>query len=117
MTMQPLNLQYLFLVPVGLGLAFMLWVLWNFTVQLSRRNDPTEKRSVILIRVGERYALVGRGKRNPRLKFESLSHGISGSGASPSHPVSREYFQTLGDRTPGVRLRQKPSSTIQGAHK
>jgi hypothetical protein len=88
MTMQPLNLQYLFLVPVGLGLAFMLWVLWNLTRELAYRDDSTEKQPTISIRVGERYALAAQEKRNPRSKFEPLSHGVSDSGAKPHQRVA-----------------------------
>jgi len=30
------DLYYLFLIPLGFALAFMLWVLWNFTKQRKR---------------------------------------------------------------------------------
>jgi len=33
------DLDYLFLIPLGLGLAFMLWVLWNLTRQLKRKRS------------------------------------------------------------------------------
>jgi hypothetical protein len=39
------DLNYLFLLPVAAALAFMIWVLWNVTMQLrpekrSARNEP-----------------------------------------------------------------------------
>jgi hypothetical protein len=30
------DLAYLFLIPLALGLVFMVWVLWNLTKQLNR---------------------------------------------------------------------------------
>ena len=36
--MQTPSLQYLFLLPIGLGVAFMSWVLWNLTKQLAYRT-------------------------------------------------------------------------------
>ena len=117
MTMQPSILQYLFLAPVGLGLAFMLWVLWNLTKQLSQRNGSTEKQPMISIRVGERYSGDRQLQRNTRLGFEPQSRGISESRARPGHSALREDFQTPGAPTLGMGLRWRPSSTIRGAHR
>ena len=50
--------HYLFLIPVGLALAFMLWVLWSLTRQLSNNSEPSQKQPMISIRVGDRYSEV-----------------------------------------------------------
>jgi hypothetical protein len=115
--MQTPSLQYLFLLPIGLGLAFMFWVLWNLSRQLAYRDDSTEKQLIISIRVGERYSLGRQMQRSPRSEFEVPSPRVSDSGAKPSRSLSPEYFQTPGVPTLGMGLRQKSSSTIQGAHR
>jgi hypothetical protein len=49
-------LYFLLLVSIGLGLAFMLWVLWNLTKQLAHQNEPIDKQPMISIRVGKPYS-------------------------------------------------------------
>lgn len=56
-TMELSNLQFLFLIPVGLSLAFMLWVLWSLTKELAHQNSSIDKQPMISIRVGDRYSL------------------------------------------------------------
>ncbi len=115
--MQTPSLQYLFLLPIGLGVAFMSWVLWNLTKQLAYRNDSTEKQPIVSIRVGERYSPGRHAQRNPRSESEPRSPWASDSGARPSRSVSQESFQTPGVPTLGMGLRRKSNSTIQGAHR
>jgi hypothetical protein len=50
-------LTVLFLIPLGLALAFLLWVLWNLTEQLSSRRDSAAKQPMISIRVRDPYAM------------------------------------------------------------
>jgi hypothetical protein len=100
-------LHYLFLIPVGLALAFMVWVLWSLTEQLAHRNESTDKQPMISIRVGDRYALGTQPQRTPR----------SDSGARPGYSASPESFRTPSAPTLGMGLRRMSSSTIQGAHK
>jgi hypothetical protein len=101
------GLHYLFLIPVGLALAFMFWVLWSLTEQLAHRNESTDKQPVISIRVGDRYSLGTVSQRAPR----------SDSGVRPGYGASREYSQPPSAPTLGMGLRRMSSSTIQGAHK
>lgn len=104
-TMQLTALQLLFLVPLGLALAFMLWVLWSLTEQLSHRNKSIDKQPMISIRVGDRYALGTLPQRTPG----------SVSGARPGYSSARESSRTQGAPTPDTGIKGKSSSTIQGA--
>jgi hypothetical protein len=101
------GLHYLFLIPVGLALAFMLWVLWSLTEQLVHRNESTDKQPMISIRVGDRYSLGAQPQRTLR----------SDSGARPGYSALREYSQPLSAPTLGMGLRRMSSSTIPRAHK
>jgi hypothetical protein len=101
------GLHYLFLIPVGLALAFMLWVLWSLTEQLAHRNESTDKQPMISIRVGGRYSLGAQPQRVPKSDF----------GARPGYSASREYSPPPSAPTLGMGLRRMPSSAIQGARK
>lgn len=35
---QASDVDYLFLIPLGLSITFMVWVLWNLTRQLKRKT-------------------------------------------------------------------------------
>ena len=106
-TMHLTGLHYLFLIPVGFALAFMLWVLWSLTKQFAHSSESTGKQPMISIRIGERHSLGAQPQWTPR----------SDSGARPGYRASRESLQTPIAPTLGMGLRRMSSSTIQGAHK
>ena len=104
------GLHYLFLIPVGLALAFMLWVLWSLTQQLAHRDESTDKQPMISIRVGDRYSL---GTQPARTRGSDHAPRM----ARPGYTASREYSQPAIAPTLGMSLRRMSSSTIQGARK
>ena len=116
-TMHLTSLQYLFLVPVGLGLAFMFWALWNFTDQLAHRNDSTDKQPKISIRVEEQYALGRQPPGTPRSEVAPQLARVSDSGVRTGYQGSRQSFQTPSAPTLGIGLRRTSSSSIPGAHR
>ncbi len=61
------TLHYLFLIPVGLALAFLLWFLWSVTKQLSHHGDSTAKQPTISIRASDRYTIRGLPARTETL--------------------------------------------------
>ena len=46
-----LSPEYLILLPILLGIAFMLWVLWNLTMELKPRRHSAADQRTITIRV------------------------------------------------------------------
>ena len=116
-TMHLTSLHLLFLIPVGLALAFMLWVLWNLTQQLAHRDESTDKQPMISIRVGDRYPSGTQPTRTRGSDHVSRMARESHTGARPGYSASREYFQPASAPTLGMGLRRMSSSTIQGARK
>ncbi len=108
------SLHYLFLIPVGLALAFMLWVLWSLTKQLTHRNESPQKQPMISIRVADRYSLGMQPQRSPRSDVTRLAPRVSDSAARPGYSASREYFQTPSAPILGIGLRRMSSSTTPG---
>ncbi len=108
------SLDYLFLIPVGLALAFMLWVLWSLTNQLAHRNESTQKQPMISIRVGDRYSLGMQAQRAPGSDVMSRVTRVSDSAARPGFSASREYIHTPSAPTLGIGLRRMSSSTTPG---
>lgn len=113
-TMHLTSLHYLFLIPVGLALAFMLWVLWSLTRQLAHGNESTQKQPMISIRVGDRYSLGILPQRTPRPDVTPRASRVSDSAARPGYSASREHFQTTSAPTLGMSLRPMSSSTTPG---
>ena len=52
-------LTVLFLIPLGLALAFLMWVLWSVTQELSSHPESTQKQRMISIDVPDPYAMRG----------------------------------------------------------
>lgn len=63
-------LDYLPLIPFILAIAFMLWFLWNVTVQLKRSRSP-QHQTTIPIEVVTRYKLESPILRMRRLDIQS----------------------------------------------
>jgi hypothetical protein len=99
--MYPTTLHYLFLIPVGLALAFLLWFLWSVTRQLSSHRDSSEKQPVIPIQVSDRYTMQGlpaRTETAPR-PLRNLNTETN-YGSSPAREYTRmPYAPTLGMRS------------------
>gem|GEM_PF-4533846 len=108
------SLHYLFLIPVGLALAFMFWVLWSLTQQLAYRNESTDKQPLISIRVGDRYSLGTQMGRTPR---PDAAFRLARVQSEPRHgsSASREYSHAQSVPTLGMGLRRMSSSANPGA--
>ena len=63
----------LFLIPVGFSLAFLLWVLWNLTKQLSS-HDSTQTQPMISIQVSDRYTMRGLPERAETVPWPTRNH-------------------------------------------
>jgi hypothetical protein len=96
------TLHYLFLSPVGLALAFLLWFLWSVTKQLSGRRDSSEKQPMISIQVTDRYTMQGlpaRPELAPRRPVRNVN-AETNYGSSPALEYTRmPYAPTLGMRS------------------
>jgi hypothetical protein len=108
-------LHYLFLIPVGLALAFMFWVLWSFTQHLGHRKESTDKQPMISIRVSDRYSLGTQMQRTPRPETASRLARVSDSESRLGSSASRKYSRTQSVPTLGMGFRRMSSSTIPGA--
>jgi hypothetical protein len=101
-TMHLTTLHYLFLSPVGLALAFLLWFLWSVTKQLSGRRDSSEKQPMISIQVTDRYTMQGlpaRPELAPRRPVRNVN-AETNYGSSPALEYTRmPYAPTLGMRS------------------
>jgi len=111
------SLHYLLLIPVGLGLAFMLWVLWSVSGQLTKRRVPPEKRQpVISVGVRDRYSL---DRPAPPLRSVQVAppvvQGTEPSGAR-GHSAPREYSY-VPPPTLGMGFRSTSSSTVRGVRR
>ena len=105
------SLHYLFLIPLGLALAFLLWVLWSVTRQLAKGGSAPEKQpTTISVRVRDRYTLdvpttpartAQVGPPVVRGHESSVAHG-------PSAP--REFSRVLSPPTLGMGFRPASSS-------
>lgn len=51
------SLHFLFLIPAGLALAFLFWVLWSVTGQLRKEDTQPGSQPMVSIRVRDRYSL------------------------------------------------------------
>jgi hypothetical protein len=110
-------LHYLFLIPVGLALAFLLWVLWNLTTQLSGRKPADNGQPMISVGVRDRYSI---GVPSPRRQRpEATPAAPRGSRPEPSqmHSAPREFTWTPSAPVLGTGLRQASSSTGRGVRR
>ena len=104
MTMHLTGLHLLFLIPVALALAFMLWVLWSLTQQLAHRDESTDKEPMISIRVGDRYP---RGTQPTRTRGSDHAPRMareSHTGARPGYsagilPARKRAYPGEGSQT------------------
>ena len=100
--MHPTTLHYLFLIPVGLALAFLLWFLWSVTRQLSGHRDSSEKQPMIPIQVSDRYTMQGLPAR-PEIGATRPLRNLNTEtnyGSSPAMEYTRmPYAPTLGMRS------------------
>jgi hypothetical protein len=62
------TLHDLFLIPVGLAVAFLLWFLWSVTKELSNRRESTAQQPMISIQVNGQYAMRGLPPRADALR-------------------------------------------------
>ena len=62
--MIPSYLAYIVLMPFVLGVAFMIWVLWNLTLELRPRKSITNGQRVIPIQT---FAYRFRHERDARI--------------------------------------------------
>ena len=106
--------QCLFLIPVALSLAFMLWVLWSVTLQLDLRNESAGKQKLISIRVGDGYALNIQPQQISRRQIAARSARIPGPGTTYGYGTERDYSHPPGAPVLGFGLRGMSSSAIRG---
>ena len=109
-----LTLHYLFLIPVGLALAFMLWVLWSLTTQLLGRKPANNRQPMISVGVRDRYSI---GVPSPRRQRpEATPAAARGSRPEPSqmHSAPREFTWIPSAPVLGTGLRQASSSKGRG---
>ena len=109
-------LHYLFLIPVGLALAFLLWVLWNLTTQLSGRKPADNGQPMISVGVRDRYSI---GVPSPRRQRPEATPAARGSAPEPRqmHSAPREFPSIPSAPVPGTGLRQASSSTGRGVRR
>jgi len=113
------TLHYLFLIPVGLALAFMAWVLWSVTGQLAKGGTPPEKQQpMISIRVRDRYSLE---TQTPPTRSVQIAPPVAPSPGPPpgQHGLSntREFAYVPPAPTLGMGFRAASSSTGRAARK
>ncbi len=105
--------QCLFLIPVALSLAFMLWVLWSVTRQLDLRNQSAGKQKLISIRVGDGYALDIQPHHVSRHQIAARSARISGPGTTYRYGTERDSSRSSAPVL-GFGLRGMSSTAIRG---
>jgi hypothetical protein len=100
-----------FPIPVGLALAFMLWVLWNVTKQLSGGKGTDEKQPTIAVGVRDRYSASAPAAA-PRLRNLAVppSPARGSTESSHVHSASREFSRIPSAPVLGTGLRQAPNS-------
>jgi hypothetical protein len=103
-TMHLTTPHYLFLIPVGLALAFLPWFLWSMTKQLSSHRDSSEKQPIISIQVSDRYTMQGLPARP-----ESAPRPVRNLNTETNYGSSsaREYMRTPYAPTLGMRSRAR----------
>jgi hypothetical protein len=105
-------LHYLSLIPIGLALAFMFWILWNLTRQFSNDKARSQKQPMISIRVGDQYSPGASATRMRNPETTSRTVGQFSPGSKRVSIASREitrltYAPTLGmGRQADVQSRQ-----------
>jgi hypothetical protein len=107
--------HYLFLIPVGLALAFMFWVLRSLTRQLSNNNEPSQKQPMISIRVGDRYSPGGSATRMRNPEKTSRTVGQFSPGSKRVSIASREITRLTYAPTLGMGGRRMSSRTNRDA--
>lgn len=94
-------LHFLFLIPVGLALAFLLWVLRSVTEQLSSRRNSTEKQPLISILVRDQQTMRGlpaRAETAPR-PMGNLETGTKQASIPTARYTPAPIASTLGIRS------------------
>lgn len=110
-------LHYLSLIPIGLALAFMFWVLWKLTRQLSNDKVRSQKQPMISIRVADRYSPGASAirMRNPETTRRPV--GDFSPGSKPVSTASREISRLTYAPTLGMGVRRMSSSANPAVHK
>jgi hypothetical protein len=101
------TLHDLFLIPVGLAVAFLLWFLWSVTKQLSHHGDSIAKQPVISIQASDRYTIRGLPERPETVSRPSrILNPEKSYGSSPAREyVPMHTAPKLGMRTSIPSLR------------
>lgn len=103
-------LHYVFLIPVGLALAFMLWVLWSLTRQLSNHRVPSQKQPMISICVVDRYSLGAQAARSRNRESRSRPAGDFSPPSRHLAPPAREFSRVTSPPTLGMSARRMSGS-------
>jgi hypothetical protein len=107
------SLHYLFLIPVGLAVAFLLWVLWGLTKQLGNNRESAETKPMISIRVGNRYS---QGAPELRTRRELIPRS-RGSNLEERRTYSNPRNSSASAPTLGMGLKRMSSSINPGVRK
>lgn len=106
------SLHYLFVVPIGLAVAFMLWVLWSVTRQLAQAGaQPEKQQPMISVRVRDRF--IDEPTRPMRNVQVSPSVRSPGSQAARTYSAPREFSNVPPAPILGMGFRSASSSRGQ----
>lgn len=105
------SLHYLFLIPVGLALAFMGWFLWSVSRQLANGRTMTEKQQpMISIRVRDRYSMETPAEPTRKIQIANPAARTPAASRENSLSSSREFSYVPPSPILGPRLRPASSS-------
>jgi len=106
------SLYFLFLIPVGFSLAFMLWVLWSVTGELHKEQTPAGNQPMIFIRVRDRYFVRAPAPRMRSAEMMPNAFRVQIPGRNYSAP--RRFSAPACAPTLGMGFRQASSSAVPG---
>jgi hypothetical protein len=112
------SLHYLFLIPVGLALAFLLWVLWSVSRQLGKGGTTPEKlQPMISIRVRDPYSLEMPPVPARRMQIAPTVVATSQPPRESSFSSSREFSYAPPPPVLGTRFTPASSSAGQAGRR
>ena len=110
--MQFSSLYFLFLIPVGFALAFMLWVFWRVTKELQEQT-PAGNQPMISIRVRDRYSVYAPA---PRMRTAEIMMPTVVRVQIPgrNYSATRQFSGPAYAPTLGMGFKQASSSAAPG---
>lgn len=112
------SLHYLFLIPVGLAIAFMLWVLWSVSRQLTRgRATPENQPRLISIRIRDRFCPEQPPAPASKVQIAPRASPTSAAQRESSYSTSREFSDAPPSPVLGAAFRRASSSEGQAVRR